>query len=283
VAGERRQKSFTLPRGIFVLRYEEAGDRHAPPSVSVTCEPGRNAAILHPDSSQAVLSRPGTGIVIHAKAEGTVVLEIFSEFANGSLEATLKCEPINQVLDTKDGNSARSGAAYSAKEQRPSANYEISVLGHVARLGDTMVAANEWLAGPSAPSRIEGLEIHWPRKPRDAELTYGVRLAGDRPETFRSSDEDAFVGTRGRAVPIIGAYFELSGSVAKTHQLVVESLFLSGTPRRQSGAKVKISGPTGQEPLVGLRLMVASSNALPVIDDAARETSPRRVRVFRAG
>jgi hypothetical protein len=278
VAGQRKSKTINLPRGIFVLRYESAGDSIAPPSVSVICDANKNSAILHPDATEAVLSRPGSGLVLLAKSEGTVILEIFSEFANGSLEATLKCEAINQAIEGSQEKFSPSDAVHQLKEVIQPTSYEIAVLGHVARLGDVVVGANEWLAGPSAPSRIEGLEVRWPAKPQDAALSYGVRLPGDRSDSFRSSDANVFTGTRGRALPIIGAYFELTGPVAKTHRIVVESLFLSGTPRRQSGDVVKISGPTGQEPLVGLRLQIEKINVLPATPDM----SQRRVRVFRA-
>jgi hypothetical protein len=278
VAGQRKQKAITLPRGIFVLRYESAVDSNAPPSVKVICDTSKNTAITHPDATDTVLKRPGSGLVLHAKAEGSVVLEIFSEYPNGSLEATLKCEPINQELDNFHEKAPRGAEVYQAPEAVQHTNYDIAVVGHVARLGDVVVCANEWVAGPSAPSRIEGLEIRWPGKPQDADLSYGVRLLGDKPDSFRSSDINAFVGTRGRALPIVGAYFELSGPVAKTHRLVVESLFLSGTPRRQSGDVVKLSGPTGQEPLVGIRLLVEKLQVLP----AAPLSAQRRMRVFRA-
>jgi hypothetical protein len=278
VAGQRKQKTINLPRGIFVLRYETASDSIAPPSVLVICDPSKNAAILHPDSTEAVLKRPGSGLVLQAKSEGSVILEIFSEFANGSLEATLKCEAINQVFESSPERNPRSDAVYQLKEVIQPASYEIAVLGHVARLGDVVVGANEWLAGPSAPSRIEGLEVRWLGRPQGAVLNYGVRLPGDRPDSFRSSDANVFTGSRGRALPIVGAYFELSGPVAKTHRLVVESLFLSGTPRRHAGDVVKISGPTGQEPLVGIRMLIEKLNVLP----AAPEATQRRVRVFRA-
>jgi hypothetical protein len=278
VSGQRKQKTITLPRGIFVLRYESASDSSAPPTVSVICDPGKNAAILHPDATDAVLKKPGTGLVLQARSEGSVILEIFSEFPNGSLEATLKCEAVNQALESSQGKSPRAEVIYQPKEAAQLVSYEISILGHVARLGDVVVSANEWLAGPSAPSRIEGLEVRWPGKPRDAVLSYGVRLPGDKLDSFRSSDINVFTGSRGRALPVIGGYFELSGPVAKTHRLVVESLFLSGTPRRQFGDVVKISGPTGHEPLVGIRLQIEKLNVFP----AAAETPQRRVRVFRA-
>ena len=98
MAGQRKQKTINLPRGIFVLRYESAGDSMAPPSVLVICEASKNTAILHPDSTDAVLTRPGSGLVLQAKSEGSVILEIFSEFPNGSLEATLKCEALSGLM-----------------------------------------------------------------------------------------------------------------------------------------------------------------------------------------
>ena len=92
---------------------------------------------------------------------------------------------------------------------------------------------------------------------------------------------------------------ELSGPGARSYQLTAEGLFLGAPPRRMSGSTVTLAGPTGREPLVGLRLAITSQQTMqpmqmaqpaygsgaPLGHDlvaAPAATEQRRVRVFRA-
>jgi hypothetical protein len=73
----------------------------------------------------------------------------------------------------------------------------------------------------------------------------------------------SFAGTRGRAMPLTGIVLELSGPDASHYQLEVEALFLGSPIKRAVGQRVLLSGPTGREPLVGLRLALAVLNDVP--------------------
>ena len=109
------------------------------------------------------------------------------------------------------------------------------VLGHVAGQGDVVVDANNWIAGPLAPSRIEGIAVQWPDKLPDLLLRYSVAVAGPRPTMGPLLEAGNFAGTRGRALPLVGATFELSGSAAHGQQLVVDSVFLGSPQLRAVG------------------------------------------------
>jgi hypothetical protein len=116
------------------------------------------------------------------------------------------------------------------------------------------VKANEWIAGPTAPSRIEGIAIEWPDKPHDIEMHYAVKTAKPEAASGRPVRPGAFAGTRGKAMPIVSLMLELSGPAAGALQFVVDALFLGAPTLRMTGRRVIAAGPTGREPLVGLRL-----------------------------
>jgi hypothetical protein len=157
----------------------------------------------------------------------------------------------------------------------------IRILGHVAGLGDVSVGADEWIAGPTAPSRIDGIAIEWPDKPVGGELRYAVNSSKAAP---RMSGIGTFVGTRGRAGPITGCTMELSGPRAGDVQLSVEALFLGSPTTRATGKRIVIGGVTGREPLVGLRLRVepVAKQSLATPAGGRKGRSPSGVRVFRS-
>ncbi|MEQ1613634.1 MAG: hypothetical protein ABL904_12840 [Hyphomicrobiaceae bacterium] len=306
---QRKQKSFALQRGLYVVRYEKAADPSQPPMVSIACEAGRNEVILHPEQSRPTMSAPGQALVIRASETGSVHVEISSAGHAASLDATLKFEvlradsapPLLQQAQFSPPPFSQPGMYVpSAAAATPVAN--IQLLGHVARLGDVTVAGDEWLAGPSAPARIEGFLLRWPGRPSDVRVRYGATVAGARPGDARIVELDEFAGSRGRARPVLGLMMELVGSGARNYNLNVEGLFLGAPARRSTGQAVNLTGPTGREPLVGLRIAIATQNAgaRPVAQAAEAVYSPalisaaqppgaphqpaenKRVRVFRA-
>ena len=163
---------------------------------------------------------------------------------------------------------------------------DIRVLGHIAGVGDVRVNANEWLAGPAAPSRIEGVTIECPEKPSSLGIGYSVRTAQPHSISGRVMDLGSFAGTRGRAMPLTALMFELSGPDASRYQFVVEALFLGSPITRVTGPRVVLSGPSGREPLVGLRVALEETKAnvevLPKRSSGRARTNDR-VRVFRSG
>jgi hypothetical protein len=125
------------------------------------------------------------------------------------------------------------------------------------------------------------------------ELRYAVKTAGQAGPA-KMVDLAGFAGTRGRALPLTGVVLEMSGGAALNCQFLAEALFLSSPILRAVGQRVVLSGPTGREPLVGLRVSIQSigtfevpapSRPMPTISDTdnIQSSSPKgKVRVFRS-
>ena len=137
-----------------------------------------------------------------------------------------------------------------------------------------------------APSRIEGISIEWPGKPDDLDIYYAVKTPKPQTASGRKMAVGSFAGTRGKAMPLVGLILELSGPAAAEFQLAVEAIFLGSPATRITGKQVVASGPTGREPLVGLRLSVenVAATARPQPKPAAAKSAQPagRVRVFRS-
>jgi hypothetical protein len=273
-----QRKIANIDRGLFLVRYAAAEDERHPPHVKVLVGPqsgGGIGFVLHPDHADSVLRQPGSCLVVTASSPGQLVVEVTPSQRDGSSAATVKIEPLSQ------------GDAVPLL--RPTATQTFAggglrILAHVAGLGDISAAADEWLAGPEAPSRIEGLAVEWPAKPNGLHVNYSVKTARPQNTSDVMMELGEFAGTRGRALPIVGVVFELSGPAASSHHLVAEALFLGSARRRAAGRRVAMKGPTGREPLVGLRLQISAAiaNSETVPPAAAVGRNGGRVRVFRS-
>jgi hypothetical protein len=279
-----QQKIIDIDRGLFCIQYKSADDEDSPPKVVVSIVPGNERQvelILHPDADQAVLWQPRSSLIVRATAPAQLDIQVVALRPNGSKAASVKFESLNQGTPTQTRRSL--------KDDYPrTGSGSLRLLGHVAGIGDVVVGSNEWLAGPSAPSRIEGIAIEWPEKPQDMELRYAVKSI-TQAGTPKMQDHPGFAGTRGRALPITGIVLEMSGSGSSNHQFLAEALFLSAPILRAVGQRVVLSGPTGREPLVGLRITTQSTRffedlASPEPAALTPRTAPTtgRVRVFRS-
>jgi len=211
-------------------------------------------------------------------------VEVEPRHRNGSVAATVNIEPLLQ------GNAP--AAMPSARTRAPAQAEDLQILGHLAGIGDVYVRGKEWLAGPSAPSRIEGISLAWGNKPSGLDIAYSVKAAQPLPISGRMVGLGTFAGTRGRALALTGMVLELSGEEASNYRFAVEALFLGSPVMRVTGQRIVLSGPTGREPLVGLRVSLEeTSNGEQETDRQARAkpvgapTGPARpsgrVRVFR--
>lgn len=282
-------KVHPLERGLFLIRYDEAADSASPPEIRVTSETAGEhqvAIITDPDAAYGVLSRPGDCLVVKALQRGAIRVEVAARTPRGSIKATVKLERL------RNGGSAHGDGSTEVKQTTtPSVTTDpdftlddFEVIGHVARRGDVSVGANEWIAGPTAPSQIEGLSIHWPGKPDGLTLRYSVEVGGNgrsSPQTVRLGQ---FSGTKGRALPLVGLTLELDGEGAPDYELTVEGLFLGSSPVRLRGEKVSLRSPGGRAPLVGLKIGIERNSATTRGESRGNmqaSTLASGVRVFR--
>ena len=277
-----QQKVVDLGRGLFCVQYQSADDEMSPPKVVVSPAAGderKVELILHPDADRAVLWQPGSSLIVRTRSPAQLEVQVIPLRPNGSRAASVKFETLTQGTPTQ---------SHRGRKDQDLETDGLRLLAHVAGIGDVVVGPNEWVAGPATPSRIEGIALEWPQKPDDLDLRYAVKSA-TQAGTPKMVDLETFAGTRGRALPITGIVLEMLGDSASDFQFVAEALFLSSPTLRAVGQRVVLSGPTGREPLVGLRVTVQSTEifedpAPPAAAPAVRKTplSTGRVRVFRS-
>jgi hypothetical protein len=274
-----RRKILEIDKGLFLIRYESAEDKALPPKVTVAPTPDFSKSLsftLHPDHDEAVLWRPGASLVVRATVPAKFAIEVSPARANGSSAATVKVEPLVQ-------GEAPARQTQPRPEAGDSRRRGLSILGHVAHVGDLVVNPGTWLGGPSAPSRIEGFAIQWPDKPSDVDIHYSVRTTGEDPGSGRPVTVGAFSGTRRKALPVVGLMLELSGARAGDFELDVEAIFLGAPIMRMRGQCVVLTGPTSREPLVGLKIGLESTGRRAASTGVAGDTEQAAgaVRVFR--
>lgn len=292
----KQSKIVDVDRGLVLVRYATAGDEMRPPKIEVLVNPKDEKhieIISNPLHSESVLWEPGGCLLVRATRPGKLFVEVIPVDEEGSTAATVKVEMLSQgesgarsLPDTRTVAASESKSQIASKLSAPIDSHaaldRLKIIGHVAGIGDVTARADEWVAGPSAPARIEGLSIVWPGKPDDLDIRYCVRLARPHAVSGRMMELGAYAGTRGRALPIVGIRFEMSGPAASSFRLVSEAAFLGAPIARTSGKQIEMSGPTGREPLVGFRLRLDEIDIplQPVLTPAAR--SQGRVRVFRS-
>jgi hypothetical protein len=281
--GKQQQQTVAINRGLFLVRYVTAEDEQRPPKVLVASDSNSIddvSFLLHPDHKEAVLWQPDTCLVIRATTAGKLSVHVIPTHKGGSAAATVRIEPLNQ------GKAAALSAPKKKQGTTPHNHGDIRILGHVTGIGDVTVSANEWIAGPSAPSRIEGISMEWPGKPSNLGIHYTVKTAKPQTTTGRKMGLGSFAGTRGKAMPIVGLTLELSGPESADFQFSGEAIFLGSPVVRMIGKRVVVSGPTGREPLVGLRLSVEKGTVAARAAKSVPTNKPRqpesRVRVFRS-
>jgi hypothetical protein len=277
-----QRRTVEIDRGLFVVRYASAADHEHPPKVTVRPQRGdqRVVVVLHPDHDDAVMWEPGASVVIRATDPTTLVIEVEASAPTGSAAASVRIEPINQGRRPAAARPDRDGEIFGAVSA-------VRVLGHVASVGDVIVNGGDWIAGRTAPSRIEGIAIDWPNMPEDIDLRYTVKTATTQSIVGRTAGPGTFAGTRGKALPIVAIALDLSGSGAADIRLEVEAIFLGSPAVRSAGHQITLSGPTEREPLVGLRISVNRVDATTrrqgvATPLAARTGHASRVRVFRS-
>jgi hypothetical protein len=278
-----QQQTVIVDRGLFLVRYAAAEDQEQPPKVKVSADPPSNrdiSFVLYPDHDEPVLWQPDTCLVVRVNATAKLAVQVVPFQEGGSTAATVRIEPLSQ------GEAPPASARSKPQNRRSNDPRAVCVLGHLTGVGDVTVNADEWLAGPSAPSRIEGIALGWPAKPSDLGIRYAVKTAKPHPISGRVVEFGSFAGTRGKAMPIVALMLEISGPVAADFEFVVEAIFLGSPVTRMIGKRIVATGPTGREPLVGLRLdlkRVSSAAAKPRAQrpSGKSEQSTDSVRVFR--
>ncbi len=275
-----------LKPGMFIVRYAIAEEVSAHPAIKVSIEE-KSARdlflVLHDEDEKrgVTLWRPGSSVALKAVRPGRILIEVLPVQADASTNATIK---IDAIVQGEDSYQILGQPAGQVKHELNISG--LKLLGHVAGRGDLEVPANEWLAGPAIPARIEGISIEWATKPRNVDLRYCAIGPRSNAAMTPMVGLGNYSGTRGRALPVLGLTLELAGHGASGMQLIAEALFLGSPIIRSVGERVTLSGPSGLEPLIGLKFTVeAKQDEIEKPIDAPEEASvvpARPVRVFRS-
>ena len=277
---EKFEKTSTLPvsRGLYVLRYIESLDPVSPAVATVRAGAagGDVVEILSaPGVSNGQLNRPGSAVAIKVSADSELVIGIKKGPGGSTLEASLRLE----LLFQGEAVSATSSATTSQGGGRAG----LSLLAHVSMRGDMEVGEGEWMAGPQAPSPIEGIEV---RGGDSSEVVVETQvLMSTRPPRWSPwVTQGEFAGSRGRSLPLSGVRFRLTGADSRKYEIVAEAAFLGAPVKMQKGSEIELFSNSGTDPLVGLRLSLEKLVSGGEIQSRAGEIAGRRprVQVFKA-
>ena len=287
--GEEQTTDVSVERGLYVLRYESAKLTGDPPSIFIRPAAGSEHAvrlIAVPGTDDNRLSIPGSNMVVLVYQEASLRITSRARSHNGSVQASLRLEPLGKgpgledVLNKRPAiSTSADGPAYSSAASLPKP--DITVLMHVSRRGDVVVGPDTWIGGPEAPAQIEGIEVRWtsPTPNLDIECqALGHNPGGQWSEWTPSG---RFAGSRGQARGLMGLRFRLTQARSSDFQVQAEALFNDGTTFRKSGQQIELISPSGMVALVGLRLSVIADQQASSQWRGATEQH-RRVRVFRS-
>lgn len=208
---------------------------------------GKGAVDFFPGEgvTRNTLFRSGDCVVVRVKGgpAGVLITEYKPEGETRSIQLR---------IDRIDANPKPA----EQKPERPVApsaqNITLKLLGHIERRGDVSVT-DDWLGEPTSTARIEGFSIDWADKPKGVELAYLCRTGkGAEPIVAMSGQ---YAGTRRQAKPITAVAFTLTGTDAADYELSGQAAFAGQTPVTISSDK-ELSGPSGTEQLVALRIVV---------------------------
>lgn len=294
-----RLRTHRVTRGLFILRYvassasNTATSLAAAPSIKVSSYDAQDVELIAwPGASPNELLGQGDGMILRVARDTTIALEVIPSRAGGSVDAELHLEPVSRLAHGgfNRSNNVASPVGNASPETEVGG---IEILAHVSRRGDVVIPAGDWICGPEYPMAIEGVEIRWPNRPRGLEITTIVSVSKNGLRNLPAAPIGAFAGTRGRATPITGIELSLTGERAGDFVLRSEALFLGSAVQSKRGRSISLSGPSGREPLVGLRLSidgVATGDAGQAASVASIQELPKsrsnwsaggRVRVFR--
>ncbi|KQT61269.1 MULTISPECIES: hypothetical protein [unclassified Aureimonas] len=246
------------------------------PVAEIRVASGEIVLIAAPGMEEGLLPGPGTGLVLRAETAGTIEVTLRSAFEGGSLVADLELKNIETPRPV-------AGAVPGApRTELPRGACDFSVTAHVSLRGDLTAARGDWICGPGAPGRIEGLEIKALSGdlPVEVQVASGGRLSGWTPWLAAGT----YAGSRGKASPLIGLRLRLTAEAPAHLALKADATFLGAPTLTRVGREIELSGASLLDPLVGLRLDIVEAGAadlpapaVPVLVTAP----PSRLRVFR--
>jgi hypothetical protein len=303
VVAVRQNWGATALQATMTLRAGEGGEAlHVPAGVVVLhylADPGAPAIRLSgaPENSVRFLAgaTDAAGIVLAAGSPGVALQSLAGGVVSVSLdEAPAQADTVIRLdIETLVSGGLAPGSVQGPRpvEEHPAGpavakplvlSMPVDILAHVSRRGDLLVEGGGWVCGPELPMAIEGIELRLHPSLSGLEIMSSaiVNLRGRK--VTASHPVGSFVGTRGRATPLLGVTFALAGALADQYILRGEALFLGAAIVARAGRRITLAS-SGGEPLLGLRLSVERlPQAIAAPDRASLErTSLERTSLER--
>jgi hypothetical protein len=276
-----RDSTLFVGRGLYVLRYEKGGAGRDAPIAYVSAAGGCENVLdvfSAPGTQQGRLDGPGDALIVRASDTASLRIGVRRKSPDGSLEAALRLESVGNL-----GASAPAPEARARVAETERATDGAMFVAHASRRGDVAVRSGQWVGGPDAPVKIEGLEFLETGLP---EIEIEAQTIGPGPGASWTAwtRPGAFLGSRGRNLPLSGLRLRLTGEGARRYMICADALFLGSAIVTECGRSVELMSASARDPLVGLRLEVRPERRVSVWQTGRSDAVEveRRVRIFKA-
>lgn len=246
-----------LEPGMYIFRYASQTSTDKTVCIALQQAPlGKGLIDFFPAEgvSKNMLTKLGDCIIGRVKNGVTTVLITEYHLAN------VQVDPVDLRIDRIDTSAAimrnfapTIPAKETSSELQPAvAPGTLKLIGHIQSRGD-VTATQEWLGERQGTTGIEGFLVDWADRPDGVDLVYTSTVAGSGPSPKVLSGH--YCGTRGKATPLIAVGFSLTGPNSSRYRLAGEVAFTGAEPQ-PIVADQMFFGPSGQEPLVGIKLSI---------------------------
>ena len=289
-----------LKPGMYIFRYTtKLKDGMFIPVTLQAAPLGKGSVDFFPADgvTKNTLRSLGDCIIVRIKGHDTGVL--VAEYHVGS---ALQQEPVNIRIDRIDTserllerNTERQEKIRENTEQYPDMEHGrhplprvtslnpsqdgIRLSGHIELQGD-VVTTNGWLGHPENVTRIEGFAVEWSGRSEDVDLVYTCYSKGIGQSPAVASG--GFVGTRGKAAPIVSVSFALVGPRAGDYELSGYACF-AGCPPVAIETGKKLSGLREVEQLTALSIRIRDKQGEAAMSRSPSPwDDPEVTQIFRA-
>ena len=285
--GTKQTLVLNVAEGLYVLRYLGGANPRSAPAATVKL-PATDSAeadiITAPGLDTGEMPGPGSNVVLVVRKSGPLEGGVEASGGNDSLDARFSLDLLAPALPKGRPEAAERTRVKLGAMAKPDVSGAgsgqpglIELFAHVARRGDIAADEEGWVAGPNAPSAIEGIEVSCSRTDLGVAIQYKNLSNANRWSEWQPPG--GFVGTRQKASPLTGVRFKIVGAASPNYELDGEALFLGSPIQLGRGQDLEFVSAGGLDPLVGLKLRLVQFYKAEAIPDARKAP---RVRVFRS-
>lgn len=259
----------SLQPGLYLIRHPGIGL----PPVTLSRSPfgaGSVKSLSTDASGEMVLRGPSDCVVVHICDAPANLLVAAYGGVPGVAPPSLRIDRV--ALDQAAPPAALAAPAPAPAPAQVSVAVErdgLLLVAHIERTGDVVAVPGELLGSMEGMKRVEGFQVEWVGRPEGVDVAYATEVEGHGRMPVVTTGH--FSGTRQSARRVTGVVFNLVGPKAGSYMLEGTAYFSGGFAMPISAASqgMTISGPSGSEHLIGLRI-----EALP--KPASKRAAPRK-------